>query len=249
MFRAPKSEESSAFYNALTCGAQTHSMFGKDNRFNPRRVAALPAVRRFFVESVRPLIRPSDRVLDFGCGPGSFLLCVAPLCREAVGADISEGFVAQAQAAIAEAGLTNARALHTEPLALPFDDGEFDVLLMVDVVHHLEDIPGTLEKVFRVLKPGGQVIVFEPSKLNPILYLICFFDRNERGLLALGTPGKYRKLLSLHMTDIVVAFNGLVIGPESKLWTLCSAAMNAPLLRRFLGWLNPKMMVTGRKRE
>jgi hypothetical protein len=66
-------------------------------------------------------------------------------------------------------------------------------------------------------------------------------------LLALGTPAKYRKVLARYMTDIAVDFNGIVIGPQSRFWTLSSAMMNAPLLRPMLGWLNPKMVVTGKK--
>ena len=222
-------------------------MLGKDTRYDPHRVASLPSVQRFLVEVVKPRINPSDRVLDFGCGPGSFLLCIAPLCREVVGVDISEKFVSRARDAIAESGFTNGRVLHAAPSHLPFADGYFDALLMVDVIHHLEDPPTTMKEVFRALKPGGQVIVFEPNKLNPVVYLLHLFDRNERGLLALGTPAKYRQMFSHYMTDIGVDFNGIVIGPQSRFWTLCSAIMNASFLRPVLGWLNPKMVITGKK--
>lgn len=247
MFKAPKTETSSEFYDDLMRGEKTRGIFGKDTRFSATRVASLPSVQRFFVDVIRPLIDPSDRVLDFGCGPGCFLLCAAPLCGEIVGADISQGFVDQANATIEECGLTHARVLQASPGNLPFEDGHFDVLLMVDLIHHLEDMHTNLKEAFRVLKPGGRVIVFEPSKLNPILYVMCLFDRNERGLLALGTPRKYRKLLSPYMTDITVDFNGVVIGPESRLWTLAAATMNARLLKPLLGWLNPKMIITGTK--
>jgi len=247
MFKAPSSEQPAKFYDRLMDGTETLGMLGKDTRYNPHRVAALPSVRRFFVEVVKPLIHPSDRVLDFGCGPGSFLLCTAPLCREVVGVDISEEFVHRTRQAMAESGVTNGQALHTEPLHLPLADGCFDVLLMVDVVHHLENIHPTMQEAFRVLKPGGQVIIFEPNKLNPVVYLLHLFDRNERGLLALGTPAKYRRIFARYMTEVAVDFNGIVIGPQSRFWTVSSAVMNASMLRPLLGWLNPKMVITGKK--
>ncbi len=248
MFKAPSSEQSAEFYDRLMDGTEKLGMLGKDTRYNPCRVAALPSVERFFVGVVKTLVCPSDRVLDFGCGPGSFLLCTAPLCREVVGVDISEEFVGRARQAIAESGVTNGQVLHTEPLHLPFVDGCFDVLLMVDVIHHLEDIHPTVQEAFRVLKPGGRAIIFEPNKLNPVVYLLHLFDRNERGLLALGTPAKYRRIFARYLTDFAVDFNGIVIGPQSRFWTLSSAVMNASFLRPLLGWLNPKMVITGRSR-
>ena len=65
----------------------------------------------------------------------------------------------RARQAIAESGVTNGQVRHTEPLHLPFVDGCFDVLLMVDVIHHLEDTHPTVQEAFRVLKPGGQAII------------------------------------------------------------------------------------------
>lgn len=247
MFRAPSSQQSAKFYDDLMEGTQTRGILGKDTRYNPMRVATLPSVERFFVKVVEPLIRPSDRILDFGCGPGSFLLCVARLCQEIVGVDISQQHIKRAGKAIAEAGLTNGRVLCTEPLRLPFDDDDFDVLFMIDVVHHLEDVHMTMREVFRVLKPGGQVIIYEPNKLNPLLHLVHLCDPNERGLLAMGTPAKYRRIFSRYMSDIAVDFNGTVIGPQSRFWTACAAIMNAPMLRLVLGWLNPHLLITGKK--
>ena len=247
MFKAPTSQQTAEFYDAILDGSKKLGMLGKDTRYNPTRIAALPSIQRFFVDLVAPLIHASDRVLDFGCGPGSFLLRMAPLCREVIGVDISEQCVQQANEGLAQGGFTNGRALRTDANHLPFADGYFDALYMVDVVHHLEDVHATMPEVFRVLKPGGQVIAYEPNKLNPVIYLLHLFDRNERGLLALGTPAHYRKIFSRYMTGISVHFNGIVIGPPSPLWTLGSAILNAPFLQPVLGWLNPKMMITGKK--
>ena len=38
-------------------------------------------------------------------------------------------------------------------------------------------------------------LIFEPNKLNPALFLMCVFDRNEWGLLSLGSKKRYREVL------------------------------------------------------
>ena len=66
MFKAPSSSNRHSFYDRLMDGTEKLGMLGKDTRYNPRRVAALPSVERFFVGVVKTLVRLTDRVLDFG---------------------------------------------------------------------------------------------------------------------------------------------------------------------------------------
>src|SRR5262245_58082009 len=122
MFKVTDSHETAGFYDGLMESRERRGIFGKDQRFNPARIASLPSVQRHFIDVIAPLIRSSDRVLDFGCGPGSFLLLVAPLCREVIGCDISERFVESTNRAIGEAGLTNARAVQSAPFSIPFSN-------------------------------------------------------------------------------------------------------------------------------
>jgi ubiquinone/menaquinone biosynthesis C-methylase UbiE len=46
---------------------------------------------------------------------------------------------------------------------LPFADNEFDCVLIVDIIEHLHDDTGFMQEVYRVLKPGGQLIVNAPN--------------------------------------------------------------------------------------
>jgi len=222
-------------------------MLGKEQRYNPKRIIERRSTQKYFVDKIRSSLNKNTRLLDFGCGPGTFLAAAAPLCAEVTGVDISRNFIEACRKTIHDLNVPNARAVHIEPGRLPFDDGEFDAVLMVDVIHHLEHITETLTEVFRAVKPGGQVIIFEPNKLNPLITLVHLFDRNEWGLLRVGTPGVYRRILKPFMDIKAIDFNGIVIGPESKVYTWISEILNAPGVYPLLGWLNPKMMVSGTK--
>ena len=235
------SEETSRFYNRLMRGDVQRGILGKGSRYAPLRLAHKDSVVTYFDGFVKKFIGPDDVVLDFGCGPGTFSIRTAQYCKSIVGVDITEEFVRESERAFAAVGLANATAVHVPPHRLPFESDSFDAVVMVDVVHHLDDIHASLDEVMRVLKPGGKVIVFEPNKLNPLIWLIHYFDKNERGLLALGTPWVYRRIFARYASAFQYEFNGIVIGPQSKLFDLISAVINHKALYPLLGWLNPKI--------
>jgi SAM-dependent methyltransferase len=74
---------------------------------------------------------------------------------------------------------------------LPFRNESFDLVLMLEVIEHLPDIPHTLREIARVLKPGGTAIVTTPNRLNVISrihYLLTGFYKGRRAPL----PYRYR---------------------------------------------------------
>ncbi len=248
ILKVASSNQTAEFYDSLMEGKKQRGILGKDTRYNPQRILQKFSTQKYFVDVVKPLLKPTDKVLDFGCGPGSFLAATAPLCATVTGVDISRNFVNTTQETIKALSIPNALAVHIQPDVLPFADESFDVVLMMDVVHHLENVSVSLTEVLRVLKPGARVLIFEPNKLNPLIYLVHLFDRNEWGLLRLGTPSIYRKLLKPFVDIKTIDFNGIVIGPDSKIYDYISQTINVPALKPLLGWLNPKMFIVATKR-
>ena len=245
---APTQGETTAFYDRLTRGEESRGWWGVESRFDADKIVRSRSVARAFRARLRPELTPDMRVLDVGCGPGGFLAVLAELSGEVVGVDISEQFVSLARATIARHGLANASAEIASSDSLPCADGAFHAVVLVDVIHHLERIGPTLDEVCRVLRPGGRLLIFEPNKLNPLLGLMCALDRNEWGLLRLGSKRKYRQLLRSRFDIEHVGYSELLIGPDSRLFTSVAAWIASEPTARLLGWLSPKIFVSARRR-
>jgi 2-polyprenyl-3-methyl-5-hydroxy-6-metoxy-1,4-benzoquinol methylase len=99
---------------------------------------------------------PGARLLDIGCGRGDFMLACRRLGWEVVGTE---------QARSPVMGL--ARTLGIEVVTLAdlagFPDASFDVVTLWHVLEHLPDPRDALRAIYRLLRPGGRVIVELPN--------------------------------------------------------------------------------------
>jgi SAM-dependent methyltransferase len=96
------------------------------------------------------------RILDVGCGTGANLVRLSDF-GDAEGVDISPDALKFCR----ERGLNNVRLGAAE--ALPYEDGEFDLVTALDVVEHIDDDVAGLREMHRVLRPGGRVLLFVPT--------------------------------------------------------------------------------------
>ena len=105
-------------------------------------------------------VQAGDHVLEIGFGPGTAIRRLAEKARFVAGVDPSEVMVRQARArnrrAIAE-GRVELRQGSVS--ALPYESERFDRVLSVNNVMFWPDPPRDLREVYRVLKPGGRVVI------------------------------------------------------------------------------------------
>jgi SAM-dependent methyltransferase len=99
-------------------------------------------------------VRPGQRVLDVGCGPGALTaVLVDRVGADSVsGVDPSEPFVEAARLRFPDVDIRRAPAEE-----LPFEDGTFDVAIAQLVVHFMTDPVAGLREMRRVTRPGGVV--------------------------------------------------------------------------------------------
>lgn len=99
-------------------------------------------------------------VLDCGMGPGRLLAELARRGWSVAGLDISGEMVARARARLPE----NAGQLVQGTIeSLPFPSESFDAAVATGVLEYVEDVPGALFEVARVLRPGGLFVVGAPN--------------------------------------------------------------------------------------
>lgn len=94
-------------------------------------------------------------ILDVGCGPGA-LLAELSMYGEAIGIDNSPLAVNFCKERGADARVG-------EITKLPFPDASFDVVLVLDVLEHIEKDALAAAELARILKPGGQLIAMVPA--------------------------------------------------------------------------------------
>lgn len=104
-----------------------------------------------------PHLEPGQRILDFGCGPGTISMGLAKAVEpgELHGIDTEESQIAIARAAAEAGGHGNASFRRGDATDLPFDDDSFDVAHCHAVLNHVPGTAAVLSEVMRVLKPGG----------------------------------------------------------------------------------------------
>jgi ubiquinone/menaquinone biosynthesis C-methylase UbiE len=142
-------------------------------------------------------LKPGARVADLGCGSGVFTDLLHQLGYEAIGLDISPKLIE-----LGKAKYRGVEFLEGDVEHLPFPDASLDGILLSGLVHHLPNPALCAAEVFRVLKPGGAFVAFDPNRMNPFMYLYRdksspFYSpvgvtENERPVLAHQIAGVFR---------------------------------------------------------
>ena len=97
------------------------------------------------------------RLLDAGGGTGRVASLLRPYVSQLVICDLAHGMMTEATQ---KPGLDVVAA---PAQTLPFCDGAFDRTLAVDALHHFGDQAGALREMWRVLAPGGRLVIEEPD--------------------------------------------------------------------------------------
>lgn len=113
----------------------------------------------------------SGALLDAGGGTGRVAEALKPYTSSIYVVDLSVKMLNQAR-------MKNGLQLVNSPTErLPFPDNTFERVIMVDAFHHVFDQSATAGELWRVLKPGGRLIIEEPDIRNFSVKLIAFAEK------------------------------------------------------------------------
>jgi len=107
------------------------------------------------------LVDPADCVLEIGCAEGWMTEALVERVPTVVSGDIALNYLQRARENVPSAGYVLLDAHH-----LPFCDASFTCVVMTEVLEHVYAPYGVLEEIFRVLKPGGHLVLSVPNHLN-----------------------------------------------------------------------------------
>jgi arsenite methyltransferase len=109
-------------------------------------------------------IRPGERVLELGPGPGAFTIEAARRVGPEgwlIAVDIQPEMIAQVEARVREAGLDNVEMHTRSAYELPLEDDSVDRAFLITVLPEIPDPARALAELHRVLKPGGVLSIAE----------------------------------------------------------------------------------------
>tara|TARA_Y100000994_G_scaffold52856_1_gene42276 strand:+ start:5443 stop:6219 length:777 start_codon:yes stop_codon:yes gene_type:complete len=106
-------------------------------------------------------------ILDLGCGLGEYVRAFSREGGIAIGCDIESSRVFEANQRSIHHENSRTTFLVAEGEMLPFLDNSLDIVVMNEVIEHVNNDHTTLREISRVLRNEGSCIIFAPNKLFP----------------------------------------------------------------------------------
>lgn len=136
-----------------------------------------PFYDRFFkLDDPTPIIEYADlpvrgKLLDAGGGTGRVSEELVKMAESIIVVDHSLGMLKQA---IRKNGLS---PICTPTEKLPFLSDSFERVIMVDALHHVFSHQDTMRELWRVVKPGGKIVIEEPDIRHPLVKVVALVEK------------------------------------------------------------------------
>jgi 2-polyprenyl-3-methyl-5-hydroxy-6-metoxy-1,4-benzoquinol methylase len=157
-------------------------------------------------------IRKDETVVNLGCGLAPQAVVYKGSFKKMVGVDLMPERLEASKVLLAEKGVTDYETVcaAVENTGLP--ESSFDKALAIDIIEHLPEPMGILDEAYRLLKPGGELLVSVPAMHDRYVHGIKFIGR------LFGRKSHYLPAghLDAHNTDIPLR-KWLALMKKSKL--------------------------------
>ena len=108
-------------------------------------------------------IRPSDVVVDFGCGPGFFTVPLAKVAARTIAVDVSVGMLERAAAYAKKRGVT-LEFLKSNGTEIRLPNETADLIFLYHVFREIDHRPEVLREFLRIMKRSGRLAVVEKMR-------------------------------------------------------------------------------------
>lgn len=181
-------------------------------------------------------LRPTDTVLDIGCGDGRTTAAIARSVPQGhvLGVDLSADMVAHATAQHCSTETNNLRFAQADAAALPFTS-EFTVVFSNATLHWLQDQRAAVQGIARALRPGGRVIAQFGGQGN-VADVIDIFEQ-------VAASPRWRTIPTLgempYRFEAATTYDSWLreAGLESQECRLIPKKMTHDSVNAFIGWL------------
>jgi ubiquinone/menaquinone biosynthesis C-methylase UbiE len=131
---------------------------------NPERLIELPPAK--LVELLR--LTGDETVVDFGAGTGMYAipLAAAVPAGRVLAVDEQPELLDRLRAKLASHPGARVEPVLSQDGRAPLDDGVGDRMLIVNVLHHIDDDPDALTEIWRLLAPGGLLVAAEFARMD-----------------------------------------------------------------------------------
>ena len=143
----------------------------------------------------RRLIPAGAKVLDCGAGTGELSLAASDNADSVLCTDLSKNMLKQAQRKARALGADNIEFAARNIFDLQDPDDTYDVGIAGNVLHLLTNPQGAVKEMYRVLKPGGKLLLPTFTNKNSARLLIGIYKKLGFDPVANYSPSEYKKML------------------------------------------------------
>ncbi|MDP3024959.1 MAG: class I SAM-dependent methyltransferase [candidate division Zixibacteria bacterium] len=172
----PSSETVKSFYRDeyfekdYRCGVKSHSYYEEESAAIEKANQVLPIVKN---------LKPQGTLLEIGCAGGTFLDQASKKGYQTMGVEVSTSMSQKASE------LYGVKVRQGDFEELEFMDESFDIVCMFDVFEHLREPRKALEKIYKILKHTGIVVIDVPTTKNALAFklsvnLLKIFKKTRR---------------------------------------------------------------------
>lgn len=173
------------------------------------------------------------RIVDFGCGTGSYLLPLARRAREAIGIDFSRHFLDELRTTVVREGRSNVRVLEEDLKETSLESGAYDLTFSIATLYSVPSPERALAEMHRILHPGG-IAFFELGNRWSVNAIASRYLHTGIQMHLMSVPAMRRALAAIGFRVITHrAFQALpMYGIPKFLFPLVAAQWKIPM-----GWV------------